>query len=208
VASQRLVEQEKINKKLPEDSKKQKHDFNLSRAANSDLEKKVAELADALKKCQDEKKVTVEAFANSRKDLDDHMKLIENLRKYHNKSSKATEVLRTNNADLAKTLSNKEQKIQELEKALAYQREASGKNISEINNKLKLLFKEYEKYLMNFGVRPAPLPADLGISDFMDWIDTECKALSKVISGASDFAAAFSIESILKLLHISTAPIL
>jgi hypothetical protein len=50
-----------------------------------------------------------------------------------------------------------------------------GRNISEINNKLKLLFKGYEKSLNNFGVRPAPLPADLGISDFMEWIDTELK---------------------------------
>jgi hypothetical protein len=55
--------------------------------------------------------------------------------------------------------------------------------------------------MMNFGVRPAPFPDDIGISDFMEWIDTEFKALPGVISGASDFAAAFSIESILKLLH-------
>jgi hypothetical protein len=98
-------------------------------------------------------------------------------------------------------LSNKEQRIQELEKALADQRETSGKNISEIINKLKLLFEEYEKYLKNFGVRPAPLPANLGISKFMDWIDTEFKALHEVISGASDFAVVFLVESILKLLH-------
>jgi hypothetical protein len=63
------------------------------------------------------------------------------------------------------------------------------------------LFKEYEKSLKNFGVCPAPLPADIRISDFMDWIDTEFKALPEVISGASDFAAVFSVESILKLLH-------
>jgi hypothetical protein len=35
----------------------------------------------------------------------------------------------------------------------------------------------------------------------MDWIDVEFKALPGVISGASDFATAFSVESILKLLH-------
>jgi hypothetical protein len=63
------------------------------------------------------------------------------------------------------------------------------------------LFGEYEKSLKNFGVHPAPLPANLGISDFIEWIDTEFKALPEVISGASDFAAVFSIESILKLLH-------
>jgi hypothetical protein len=80
------------------------------------------------------------------------------------------------------------------------QRESAGKNIFEIY-KLKLLFIEYEKALKNFGVRPAPLPTDIGISDFMDWIDIEFKALPGVISCASDFAAAFLVESILKLLH-------
>jgi hypothetical protein len=178
-------------------------------------EKKVAELAVALKKCQDDKKITEEgkkvadeALQQSKKDLErlqkthnDDLRLIENLCKDHDKSSKATEDLQTNNADLTKTLSNKELKIQDLEKALADQSETSGRNISEIINKPKLLFKEYEKSLKNFGVRPAPLPTDIGISDFMDWIDTEFKALPEVISGASDFSIVFSVESILKLLH-------
>jgi hypothetical protein len=35
----------------------------------------------------------------------------------------------------------------------------------------------------------------------MNWIDTEFKALPGVISGASNFAATFSVESILKVLH-------
>jgi hypothetical protein len=162
----------------------------------------------ALKKCQDEKIVAEEALDRSKKDMeklqkthDNDLRLIENLRKDHDKFSKATDDLPTNNADLAKSLSSKEQKIQDLEKALSDQREASGKNISEIINKLKFLFKECEKSLKNFGVRPAPLPADLEISDFMEWIDTEFKVLPEVISGANDFASAFSVESILKLLH-------
>jgi hypothetical protein len=75
------------------------------------------------------------------------------------------------------------------------------KEISEIRNELELLFREYEKALNDFGVRPAPFPTDKGISDFMKWIDTEFKALPGVISGASDFAAVFSVESLLKLLH-------
>jgi hypothetical protein len=45
--------------------------------------------------------------------------LIENLRKDCDKASKAAEDLHVNNADLAKTLSSKEQRIQDLEKALA-----------------------------------------------------------------------------------------
>jgi predicted transcriptional regulator of viral defense system len=92
------VEQKKINKKLIEDSKKLSREFKLSRAANSDLEKKISELAEALKKCHDEKKIAEEAFANSRKDLDklqkthdDDLKLIENLQKDHKKSSKVAE---------------------------------------------------------------------------------------------------------------------
>jgi chromosome segregation ATPase len=179
------------------------------------LEKKVAELHVALKKCQDEKKAAEEAAENSRKDLeklqkthDEDLRLIENLRKDYDKSSKFVEDLHVNNANLAKTLSGKEQKIQDLERALTNQREASGKSISEIISKLKLLFKEYEKSLSEFGVRPAPLPADLGLSEFMEWIEAEFKALPEVISSANDFAATFSVESLLKLLTISTAWIL
>jgi hypothetical protein len=72
---------------------------------------------------------------------------------------------------------------------------------SETISRLKNLFEEYEKSLNKFGVRPAPFPADLGLPEFIEWIDDELKALPEVISGANDFAAAFSVESILKLLH-------
>jgi hypothetical protein len=127
--------------------------------------------------------------------------MIENLRKDHNKSLKTTEDLRANNSNLAKSLSVKDRRILDLEKALTEQKEASRNNVSDLLNKLKLLFEEYEKSLKEFGVRPAPLPADLGVSGFMEWIEAEFKALPDVISGASDFAAAFWVESILKLLH-------
>jgi hypothetical protein len=75
----------------------------------------VDELAETLRRCQDGKKITEEALGQSRKDFerlqkthDDNLSLIENLRKDHDKSSKVVEDLRTNNADLAKTLSNRE----------------------------------------------------------------------------------------------------
>jgi hypothetical protein len=70
IACERLIEQEKANKKLVEDHQKLSRNFKLSQAANSDLEKKVAKLAEALKKCQDEKKIAEEAAENSRKDLE------------------------------------------------------------------------------------------------------------------------------------------
>jgi hypothetical protein len=57
VASERLVEQEEPAKKLSKESRKPKRDFNLAQAANLDLEKKVVELAEALRRCQDEKRV-------------------------------------------------------------------------------------------------------------------------------------------------------
>jgi hypothetical protein len=83
IASRRLVEQEEITKKLSEESKKLKCDFNLAQAANVDLEKKVAELDDALKKCQDEKmvaedekKIAEEAVGNSKKELENFRKLM------------------------------------------------------------------------------------------------------------------------------------
>jgi hypothetical protein len=42
----------------------------------------------------------------------------------------------------------------------------------------------------------------------MEWIEAEFKALPEVISGANNFVATFSVESLLKLLTISTAWIL
>jgi chromosome segregation ATPase len=151
IACERLVEQEKANEQLSQESKELRRNFKLAQAANLDLEKKVAELAETLRQCQDGKKITKEALEQSRKDFerlqkthDDDLSLIENLRNDHDKSSKAVEDLGTNNADLAKSLSNKEKRIQDFEKALADQRETSGRNISKIVNKLKLLFEEYE----------------------------------------------------------------
>jgi predicted nucleic acid-binding Zn-ribbon protein len=73
------------------------------------------------------------------------LRLIENLRKDHDKSLKTAEDLRTNNTDLAKSLSSKEQKIQDLERALTDQRETSERSVSEIISMLKNLFEEYKK---------------------------------------------------------------
>jgi exonuclease VII small subunit len=110
-----LIEQEKANEKLSQHSKKLKRNFDLAEAANPDLEKKVAELDEALKQFQDGKKIAEEALEWSKKDLeklqkthDDDLNLIKNLRKDHDKSSKVAEDLGTNNADLVKTLSSKE----------------------------------------------------------------------------------------------------
>jgi hypothetical protein len=208
VAAEQLIDQEKLNKQLSQESKELKRNFALAQSAYLDLEKKVDELAEALKHCQDEKKIADEALKQSKKDLeklqkthDNDLSLIENLRKTHDKSSKIAEDLRAKNADLARSQSSKEQKIQDLKKALAEQREASGKKISDIIDMLKVLFEEYERSLNEFGIRPTPLPADLGLPEFMEWIDAEFKVLLEVISGDNDFAAAFSVESILNLLH-------
>jgi hypothetical protein len=208
VAVERLAEQEKVNKKLSQKSKELKRSFALAQSANIELEKKVAKLADALKTSQDEKKIAEAALEQSKKELEkvqkaheDDLSLIENLREKHERATKVAEDLRINNASLAKSLSAKDRKILDIEKALAEQDAALKKNTSETLEKLKLLYKEYKKSLNEFGVRPAPLPDNIEILEFMDWMETEFKALSEVISGASDFAAAFSVESILKILQ-------
>jgi chromosome segregation ATPase len=126
IAAERLVEQEKINAQLSQESKEIKRNFVLAQYANLDLEKKVAELAETLKRCQDERKVAEENAENSRKELerlrkthDDDLRMIENLHKDHDKSLKTIEDLCANNSDLAKSLSAKDRRILDLEKALA-----------------------------------------------------------------------------------------
>jgi type IV secretory pathway VirJ component len=168
----------------------------------------VAELAEALKTSQDEKRVAEAALEESKKELErvqksheDDLSVIEKLRQKQERATKIAEDLRINNASLAKSLSTKDRKIMDLEKALAEQGEASKKNTSETLAKLKLLYAEYQKSLNEYGVRPAPLPDDINIPDFMDWLEDEFKALTEVISGASNFAVAFSVESISKILH-------
>jgi hypothetical protein len=49
IACKRLVEQEKANEQLSQESKELRHNFDLAQAANLDLEKKVAELAETLR---------------------------------------------------------------------------------------------------------------------------------------------------------------
>jgi Rad3-related DNA helicase len=173
-----------------------------------ELEKKVAELAEALKTSHDEKKIAEATLEQSKKELEkvrksheDDLRVIETLREKLERAAKTVEDLRINNASFAKSLSAKDRKIVDLQKALAEQSEASKKNTSDILERLKLLYEEYKKSLNEFGVRPAPLPDDIEIPEFMDWMEAEFKALTEVISGASNFTVAFSVESILKILH-------
>jgi DUF1680 family protein len=69
VAIERLVEQEKMNKQLSQKSKELKRSFALAQSANVELEKKVAELAEALKASQDEKGLWNRLLSNPRRNL-------------------------------------------------------------------------------------------------------------------------------------------
>jgi hypothetical protein len=87
VAIERLAEQEKANKQLSQESKELKRSFALAQSANIDIEKKVAELAEALKTSQDEKKIAEATLGQSKKKLEkvqkaheDDLSLIENLK--------------------------------------------------------------------------------------------------------------------------------
>jgi hypothetical protein len=70
IAAERLIEQEKVNKHLSQESKELKRNFNLAQAVNLDLEKKVAKLAEALRQCQDGKKIAEEALEQSKRDFE------------------------------------------------------------------------------------------------------------------------------------------
>jgi hypothetical protein len=161
-----------------------------------------------LKKCQDEKGLAEVSLRDSQKDLEklnktceDDLKLIENLRKEARKNTKTVDELSSKNFELVKTLSTKEQTIQDLEKALSERSKTSSKDVDEIKQNLKLLYEEYREALKQFSTRPSPLPESEEISDLMDWMLKEFLALPNVISGASDFIALFSVESLLKLLY-------
>lgn len=131
---------------------------------------------------------------NLRKDVDKSIDVINTLRG-------ANAELVTQNADIAKTLGKKEKVILKLEKALNERREAMSKGADGIQKNFKLLFEKYSEALGQFGTRPNPFPENEDASVVMDWMLTEFKALPEVISGASDFAAVFSVESLLKLLE-------
>jgi predicted RNase H-like nuclease (RuvC/YqgF family) len=117
VAAERLIDQEKLNRQLSQESKELKRNFTLAQATNLDLEKKVAELAEALKRCQDEKKIADDALEQSKKDLeklqkthDDDLSLIENLRKTYDrfqKSRKTFELITLTWPDLSAAKSKK-----------------------------------------------------------------------------------------------------
>jgi aspartyl/asparaginyl-tRNA synthetase len=113
-----LQENDEIIKKFSSESKKWKRDFNLAQFWSIDLEKQIADLADTLKKFQDDKKIAEDALENSKKDLEklkkpheDDFKLIENLCKDCDKTSKVAHDLRVSNADLVKTLVVKNNKF-------------------------------------------------------------------------------------------------
>jgi vacuolar-type H+-ATPase subunit I/STV1 len=105
------------------------------------------------------------------------LKLIENLRKDSDKNAKAVDEfgvnnyeLSTKNSDLAKTLSSKQQKIQDLERALSEQSETSGKGVDEIRERLRLLFEEYQEALKQFATSQGRLPDSEEIYDLSDWM--------------------------------------
>jgi hypothetical protein len=62
VAVERLSKQKKINEELSLKSKELERNFGLAQSTNLELEKKVVELAEALKRSHDEKKVAEAAL--------------------------------------------------------------------------------------------------------------------------------------------------
>jgi ribosome-binding ATPase YchF (GTP1/OBG family) len=81
ITSERLIEQEKATDKLSKESRKLKRNFDLAQAANLDLEKKVVELVEALKRCQDDKKIAEDGKKITKRPLNSLRKILRNFRK-------------------------------------------------------------------------------------------------------------------------------
>jgi chromosome segregation ATPase len=175
VTTEQLLEKEELVEKLSSESKKLKRELNKAQASGLDLEKRIAELVDSLKKCHHEKNLTEAALHDSKNDLEKlnkshegDLKIIENLCNESDKNAKTVDDLSSKNSELAKTLSTKEQMIQDLEKALSERNETSNKDVDEIKENLTLLFEEYKEALKHFGVRPGPFRESGEISNLMD----------------------------------------
>jgi septal ring factor EnvC (AmiA/AmiB activator) len=136
----RLVS-EQLVAKLSDESRDLKRDLENTQTSNLDLYKQIKELKESLKKSHEEKKLVDVALRNLKKDHDklakahdNDLKMIQNLRKYVDKSiiainepCGANAELVTRNVDLAKTLSTREKTILNLEKVLTERCEAMSK---------------------------------------------------------------------------------
>ena len=69
-----------------------------------------------------------------------------------------------------------------------------------LKSNFELLFEKYEDALSSFGAMPNPFTDSEGPQAMMDWMVEEFESLPDVIATASDFAASFCSESLLKLL--------
>jgi small-conductance mechanosensitive channel len=96
VAIERLSKQEKINEQLSQKSKELERNFTLAQSTNLELERKVAELAEALKRSHDEKKIAEATLEESKKELEkvqksheDDLSVIEKLRQKQERAQKS-----------------------------------------------------------------------------------------------------------------------
>jgi predicted RNase H-like nuclease (RuvC/YqgF family) len=109
VVSKRLLEKDEVIKKISGESKKLRRELNKAQASGIELEQRISELADSLKKCQDEKRLAEAALHDSKKDLEklnktheDDLKMIENLRKDSDRNAKTVDELRVSNCHTLK----------------------------------------------------------------------------------------------------------
>jgi predicted RNase H-like nuclease (RuvC/YqgF family) len=87
VVSERLLEKDEVIKKLFGESKKLSRELNKAQASGIELEQWISQLADSLKKCQDEKRLAEAALYDSKKDIEKLNKTHEDDRKMIEKPS-------------------------------------------------------------------------------------------------------------------------
>ena len=135
------------------------------------------------------------------KACNDELSIIEQLRSTVEKDVDIIAALKKENAELAKASGEKDLKILNTEEELARLVKGIAEETKAWRSNFELLFEKYEDALSTFGARPNPFPATGGPQEMMDWMAEEFGSLPEVITGASDFAAIFYSESLLKLLE-------
>jgi hypothetical protein len=115
--------------------------------------------------------------------------------------TKNTEAMKQN-ADLAKANCEKDLRILSLKKDLADNLKVMKDGEKKIKNNFEFLFGKYSEALGEYGARPSPFPYAEDQEAIIGWLVEEFESLPELIGSASDFAAAFYSESLLKLLEI------
>lgn len=101
----------------------------------------------------------------------------------------------------AQTIAEQEKMIHTLGDNLQEQQTFVEEAEQVLKKRFSEIYEGYKAALAEFGAEPLPFPADEKVKEIFDWMDEEYKGLPEVITGISDFAASFCLDSAFQLLE-------